>query len=37
MGQLESLRKLSIARPAYNNNNNKYALVALSNGESNKF
>jgi hypothetical protein len=40
MGQLESLRVLSIAQPTYinnNNNNNKYALVVLSNGESSTY
>jgi hypothetical protein len=42
MGQLESLRELSIAQPAYIKiiiiyNIYIYALVVLSNGESNEF
>jgi hypothetical protein len=38
MGQLESLRELSIAQPAYIKIiKNIYALVVLSNGESSKF
>jgi hypothetical protein len=38
-GQLKSLRELSIAQPAYIIIiiKKKYALVVLSNGESNKF
>jgi hypothetical protein len=38
-GQLKSLRELSIAQPAYIIiiKKKKYALVVLSNGESNKF
>jgi hypothetical protein len=40
MGQLESLRELRIAQPAYIKIIiiiKKYALVVLSNGESNEF
>jgi hypothetical protein len=38
MGQLESLRELSIAQPAYIKIKiNIYALVVLSNGESSEF